>query len=450
MANPRLGGLLRFTGRMRRLGWGIADQGVSSITNFALVFLVAHSLKADGFGAFSLAYATYAFALNVSRSVASYPLQVRFSGAEISQWRRAVASSSGTALIVGFASGIMVLAASVVMTGSSRSSFTALGLTLPGLLLQDSWRYAFFVLSRGGRAFLNDAVWAAAQLPAMVLLRALRVNDVFWFVLAWGGSAAFAAVFGALQARITPQVFRTMTWLIQHRDLASRYTLLDIASSGATQLVLYVVSGVLGLAAIGYIRAATTLMGPFQIMYFGISLVTVPEAVRLLRTSPGNLVKFCRLVSAGLGLAALSWGGILLAGMPHGLGRLALGAIWQPTYPLVPFQVTIAALQGCASGAATGLNALGAVGRNLRANLIGVVSSLVFAVAGAYAAGVTGVMAAGVLTGCILAIALWWELRRALTTAGIPAKGNWNLLPSRRQLSVIQAPVDSSPAARSD
>jgi O-antigen/teichoic acid export membrane protein len=448
MAKPHVGGLLRFTGRMRRLGWGVADQGASSITNFALVFLVAHSLRADGFGAFSLAYTTYAFAINISRSVTSYPLQVRFSGAEIPRWRRAVASSSGTALIVGFAAGLVVLAASTVMTGSTKSSFTALGLMLPGLLLQDSWRYAFFVLGRGSQAFLNDVIWAAAQLPAMVLLRVFRVDDVFWFVLAWGGSAFVAALFGILQARVIPDVFRTMTWLVQHRDLASRYTLLDLLSGANAQLVTYVVGGVLGLAVVGYIRAASTLMGPFQIMFFGISLVTVPEAVRLLRTSPGNLAKFCLLVSAGLGVAALAWGGILLVGMPRGLGRLALGSIWKPTYPLIPFQVAAAVLQGFAAGAASGLNALGAIGRNLRANLIGAVSSVVLGVAGAYGAGVIGVMVAGVLASGIVSLALWRELRGALAAAGISVKVSRSLPLGRMQHSAIQAPVN--PAARPD
>ena len=58
----------------RRLGWGVADQAVSSLTNFVVVLLVARSLGAVQFGAFSLAYVTYGFALNASRGLATYPL----------------------------------------------------------------------------------------------------------------------------------------------------------------------------------------------------------------------------------------------------------------------------------------------------------------------------------------------------------------------------------------
>ena len=47
-----------------RLGWGIADQALSSVTNFAVVIYVARTLGAAQLGAFSLAYVTYGFMLN--------------------------------------------------------------------------------------------------------------------------------------------------------------------------------------------------------------------------------------------------------------------------------------------------------------------------------------------------------------------------------------------------
>src|SRR5579872_5971874 len=149
MGIPRMAGLLKVSGVMRRLGWGVMDQAVSSLTNFAVVFLMAHSLISTDFGAFSLAYLTYGLALNLSRAVASYPLQVRYSNVDIPRWRRAVTRSSAAALLTGLATGSVALAAGLVMHGGLRAAFIGLGLTLPGLLLQDSWRYAFFVLGKG-------------------------------------------------------------------------------------------------------------------------------------------------------------------------------------------------------------------------------------------------------------------------------------------------------------
>ena len=188
----------------RRLSWGVADQAVSSLTNFAVSIYVARTLGAVQFGAFSLAYVTYSFVLNASRGVATEPLMVRFSGADLRTWRRAVAKCSGTATVTGLVAGMCVLAAAALLDGTAKFAFLALGLTLPGLMLQDSWRFAFFAIGRGSQAFLNDMVWAAVLLPALVLLRVTGHADVFWCIFAWGAAAAVAAAVGPLQAGSCP------------------------------------------------------------------------------------------------------------------------------------------------------------------------------------------------------------------------------------------------------
>ena len=87
---------------------------------------------------------------------------------------------------MGLTVGAIILAVAALLSGTTRMAFLALGLTLPGLMLQDSWRYSFFALGRGGQAFLNDTVWAVALIPALVLLRETGHANVFWFVFAWG------------------------------------------------------------------------------------------------------------------------------------------------------------------------------------------------------------------------------------------------------------------------
>src|SRR5215471_17085771 len=101
----------------RRLGWGLADQAVSSLTNFAVSIYILRTLGAAQFGAFTLAYVTYGFALNASRGLATDPLLVRFSGTELMTWRRAVARCTGTAAIVGVVTGACVLCAAAVIRG---------------------------------------------------------------------------------------------------------------------------------------------------------------------------------------------------------------------------------------------------------------------------------------------------------------------------------------------
>jgi O-antigen/teichoic acid export membrane protein len=412
---PRVTLLRRLGGKAAgRLGWGIADQAVSSITNFTVVILVARSLGAVPFGAFSLAYVTYGFALNLSRGLASYPLQVRFSGAELPAWRRAVADSSGTALMTGIATGVCALGVATLLTGDTRAAFLALGLTLPGLLLQDSWRYAFFVLGRGDKAFLNDCIWAAVQIPAMLLLRTSSHRSVFWFVLAWGGAAIVAAAFGPLQAKVVPSLPGVRHWLSQQRDLGPRYAASNLVSSVATQVRSTVVASMLGLAVVGYVQAAGTLMGPFMVIFYGIGLVTVPEAVRILRRSPRRLPVFCAAVAFGLGIAALIWGGVLLVALPRGLGDWVLGPIWRPTYVLVLPQILAIVGQGFSSGASTGLGALGAARRALRAAVIGSIAFFICGVLGPLLGGAIGTMIGAAISAWVGALVLWWELRGAI------------------------------------
>ena len=405
-------------GAGRRLGWGVADQAVSSLTNFAVGIYVARSLGAVQFGAFSLAYVTYTFALNASRGVASDPLLVRFSGAELPIWRRAVASCTGTAAVAGLAAGACVLAAAVLIGGPAKGAFLALGLTLPGLLLQDSWRFAFFAIGRGDQAFLNDLVWALTQFPVLVMLRVTGHANVFWFVLVWGAAAAVAAAVGPLQARCVPRLSYSVKWVSRHRDLGYRYLAENTSSGGAVQLRTYCIGLFLGLAAVGYVRAAEMLMGPFLVLSMGISWAAVPEAVRILRRSPRHLRLFCLLLSAALSVTALVWGVLLLVLLPRGLGDWLLGPLWRPAYPLV-LAATLAVIAGCFSiGASAGLRALGAARRSLRVQLVGSGAYVVGGIGGAITGGAIGTVRGTALATLIAALLWWWQLRAALHEFG--------------------------------
>lgn len=400
-----------------RMTWGLADQAVSSVTNFAVSIYIARTLGAVQFGAFSLAYITYSFVLNASRGLATDPLLVRFSGTDVPTWRRAVSSCTGTALVVGVVGGLCVLSAGVLLHGTIQLSFLALGLTLPGLMLQDSWRFSFFAIGRGSQALLNDAIWAVTLLPALVLLRMTADTDVFWYVFAWGGAAAVAAAIGPIQARVRPRPSGTREWVTAHRDLGPRYFAEGTANSASNQLRGYGVGIILGLAAVGYVQAANTLMGPFMVVFFGMGLVVLPEAVRVLRRSPRHLPLLCVFISGGLALLGLAWGALLLVALPRGLGYLLLHSIWRPTYPLI-LPVTLSVMGGCViAGAFAGLHALGAARRSLRAMVLSSALMVIFALVGAGIGGAVGTVRGAAVAAWIGALAFWWHFRAACREA---------------------------------
>ncbi len=407
-----------------RLSWGLADQAMCSLTNFLLSAYIARNLGATQFGAFSLAYLTYGFANNASRGLSIEPLLVRFSGPELTRWRRATGGCTGTALLVGLASGSLALLAGALIGGTTGLAFVALGLTLPGLLLQDSWRYAFFAAGRGQHAFVNDTVWALVQIPLLVGLKLTGHANVFWFIVAWGAGAYAGAVLGMFQARVVPRLVGATRWMISHRDLGPRYMLENAGSNASNMVVNYSNSSILGLAAVGDIQAANVLMGPFKIVIFGLGMITIPEAAHVLRRSPRRLPLFCLAISGGLALAGLAWGAVLLVVMPLGLGQLVLGSIWRPAYPLV-LPTTLAIAGGCAAvGAAVGMHALGASRRSLRAAMWNAGITVAAGIVGALLAGVLGTLYFTAAAAWLTTVMSWWYFRKAMReSSAVPVPG---------------------------
>ncbi|GAA2327581.1 hypothetical protein GCM10010246_06850 [Streptomyces cuspidosporus] len=394
-----------------RLSWGLADQAASSVSNFVVGIYVARSLGLAAFGVFSLAWVTYGVLLNVSRGLATDPLTVRFSGVPVASWRAAVARSSGSALGLGAALGAACLVVGLALGGRVGPAFVCLGVMLPALLLQDAWRFAFFAAGTGHKAFVNDLVWGVALVPAMVV--AARVGSVAAYLLAWGASAAVAAGYGCVQSGIRPRMPEARGWLREQRDLGYRYLVENVALSGASQLRAYGLGAIVGVGSVGAVRGAELLLGPFLAVLMGLSLVTVPEAARVLRRAPHRLGAFCLLLGGGQAAAALLWGAALLL-MPDRLGELALGGVWHSASRLiVPVTLSVAGA-GLGTGAAAGLRALAAARRSLRCQLIASTFYVGGGLGGAALAGTVG-SAWGVAAATLSASAVWWlHLRSAL------------------------------------
>ncbi|MGH4030375.1 hypothetical protein ACQB60_15700 [Actinomycetota bacterium Odt1-20B] len=394
-----------------RLSWGLADQAVCSMNNFAVGVYVARSLGLSAFGVFSLAWVTYGVVLSVSRGLATDPLVVRFSGVPTASWRSATARSTGTALGVGGAIGAACLVAGLALGGRVGPAFAALGVVLPGLLLQDAWRFSFFAAGTGRKAFTNDVLATVALVPAMVV--AARVDSVAAFVLAWGAAAAVASGYGCFQSGIRPRLTEARSWLREQRDLGYRYLVENVGVSGASQLRAYGLGLIVGVSAVGVIRGAELLLGPFLAVLMGLSLVTVPEAARVLRQAPHRLAKFCFLLGSGLAAAALLWGVALLL-VPDRLGELVLGDVWHSASALIVPAALGVAGSGLGVGAAAGLRALAAARRSLRCQLFASACYVGGGLGGAAAAGTTG-SAWGVAAATVTASAVWWlQLRSAL------------------------------------
>jgi O-antigen/teichoic acid export membrane protein len=401
----------------RRVGWGLADQALSSGTNFALAVLIARAVTKQEFGAFGVAFTVYLLVQGLTRAVTSEPLLVRHS--ETDDGRVAAGrSSTGAALVVGAVAGALVVTGGLSIGGLVGRALVPLGLFLPALMAQDALRFVLIADRRPRAAAANDLVWAVAQLAAVGVLVSADRHDVALLVGAWGASATVATLYGVTQLGGWPRPRGAVRWWRSQRDLAPAFVGEFAARSGARQLTMYVLGFTGGLAALAAIRGAQVLFGPVQVALLSVNLLAVPELVRLRGRAPHRLPLATRALSLCLATAALGCGLLALA-VPDGVGTWLLGATWADTRPVLLPQAALLAALGATSGALAGLRALGAADRSFRARLLIVPLSVAGGVVGSLVGGARGANWGLAAANAMGAAVFWWQFERAWAAAAV-------------------------------
>jgi hypothetical protein len=278
---------------------------------------------------------------------------------------------------------------------------------MPGLILQDTWRTAFFSSLRGRWAFANDLCWAIAQvvLVGAVLVEGRRTTPMF--ILAWGLAANAAAIYGILQARLLPAPMCTWQWLRSQRDLSPRYLVEFLARNGANSGSMYMAGIFGGLGAAGALRGAQVALGPMNILNMGITAPAITEGVRMSRRSYRRMVKFAVAVGVGLAVASVVWGvGMYL--LPYHIGHALLRKSWAPAHAVILPYTAVMAAAGMLTGATVGLRALAAAKRSMRARLITGALAIPATTVGAIVDGAAGA-ALGLAVALWLGSILWWR-----------------------------------------
>ena len=409
----------------RRAGWGFADQALSSFTNFLLGFVVARSVGPADFGAYSLAFAIYLLALNAARAVTSLPLTIRYSRVAPAVWADACRGASSLALLCGLAAGLVCLGSAAVTEGSISVAFWAFGLIMPALLLQDFWRFAFFARGTGSGAFLNDAVWTAVQIPLFIVLLAGKPSSLAAPILIWGGSALVAALIGGYQAALRPHFSRTIGWWRAHRDIASRLLGESLVSTGGTVLQPYGLTAIAGLTVVGALRAGQLIVGPFNVVFQGTTLVAIPAGAQTLRASAERLRHACLMVSVALAAAALGFSVVLLS-IPESVGVELLRANWAPARGVLPALCVALIGLGATSGATIGMRVLAAVKRSFPTRIFITLTSLAAVITGGAAAGAPGAAAAIALMSCLGTVVWWRQFLAALDEYVAPTASGYD------------------------
>jgi O-antigen/teichoic acid export membrane protein len=402
----------------RRTRWGIADQAVSSLTNFAVAAVAARAVAPRAFGAFSVALAAYVFVMWLGRALVSEPLVVRFTTADADARRRAGAEALGAAIVVGALTGVVMLAAGALLAGTLGAVVAAMAVCLPALLAQDAYRYLLMAEGRTWSAAWNDTIWFGTQTVLVATLLATGHATAVTLVLAFGVGAAAAAVGGARQAHVIPALGRSHGWLRDHRDLGVPFAIELVAVNGVGQVALVLVAVVAGVVAVGELRAAILLLSPPTVLFSGLFLCAIPEAVRLRERSLRALRTLVIALAVGTVAVTVAWG-VAISLVPTHLGQALLRSNWANGRHLLVPAVVLTAGSAAALASVVGLRGLASARDSLRVRILAAPITLVAAVVGgrldgAYGAGV-GLAAAA----CVSAALAWVAFSQATRRAGV-------------------------------
>lgn len=309
----------------RRAGITLADQAVSSSSNFALSAVVAHASGPAGLGAFSIAYAAWQFVAAMHRSLITDPMVIegdaRGAGA-----RAGVRSGFGAELVLGLVGTLCLVAVGVAVALAGSPVFArallALAPWVPALLVQDYWRWVGFMTRRPGLSLANDVVFDCFQGSAFVAVLVCHDSSIWLLVGSWGLGAAAGALYGAAQHRCFPSFTGGLRLLRQRWTVGKYIAGSSMMTAASSQGYAVVVAAMLGPAALGGLNAARTLLsGPAGVLIQAGGSVGLPEATRAYSDrGVGGLVAVTRRVTAAglasfalVALVVVIWGRPLLS-----------------------------------------------------------------------------------------------------------------------------------------
>ncbi len=390
----------------RRIGWGVGDQALSSATNFLFLVVAAGVVGRAAFGALGIAFAVYAMAIGLARALAGEPLTVRFSVTSAAATDAAANAALGTAAIVGVLGGLVVVVVGALVGGVLGEALVPLAVVLPGLVLQDSWRFVFMAGGRPAAACANDGIWLVVQVLALLALTAGGGLTLPAILLAWGVAANLAAIVAGFQSGLRPDVGAARAWLAAHHDLWPRFTGEFVALTGSWQVALLGLGAVAGLDAVGALRAAQLLVGPLNVAFLAVPLVAVPESQRLWRAKRGEPFEHAVVVASTLTALAVVWGAVVSM-LPASVGHDLLGASWSEARDLLPAIAAVMVGVGITLGALCALRVLAAARDSLVARVVSASLVVAAVLGGGALAGATGA-AVGWAIASLCGAACWW------------------------------------------
>lgn len=421
----------QFDRLLRRASWNLIDQVLSAASNFLLAFLVARRVSADAFGAFAIAFLIFTVAIGVQRALIGQPMNIRHSVDDGDTMRRSAAAASGTALSLGAAVGVLSLVSGLFLPSPLGPCLIAVGVTMPGLVLQDAYRLIFFAGRRPRAATAIDALWIFLQIVAFVPLVMAGTASSPSYVLAWGAAATLSCVLGAALLGVLPQCGQTVRWLRANAALSGYLLAEYVLGAGAYQGGLLLIGGLVGLQDVGSLRAAQVLLGPLGIVATAAFTFLLPEVARRTTMASSSRMSVAIATSGFMLAVSIVYGGALLL-MPDAIGVRLLGDTWSGARSVLLPMVVGATATACCLGPGIVIYALGRARVAFVMHMLEAPMLIALIIWGTSLAGARGA-AWGMAINFLVMVPLWfWRLGRILkeTPKPVPLAAETELPPA--------------------
>lgn len=334
--------------RYRDVNWAIADQALVSGVNFTVTLLLARLLGLEEFGWFAVVWMIILSIKRLQYALILAPVQSI--AAKYDANGNHTYFTSVLVQQVGFA----VLSASLVFLCAWAASlyFPTWGrhhLALPMAAvvfadqLQEHLRRWFFSHGRERTAFLIDVLSYPGRLAAIaswvMLSEKLKVGEVVWVIAAAATASALCGL--ALQERWEWDGQAARQIAVRHWSFSKWLVASSLIDSAAQYVMTLVAGAVLGVAAVGAIRATQNVLAPIYVMNLALNNVVPAQASRIYEAR--GLAGMTRYLTK----IALSAGGVGLlialvaCAAPEAWLHLLYGSKYGPFSTLVYWQAAI-------------------------------------------------------------------------------------------------------------
>jgi O-antigen/teichoic acid export membrane protein len=417
----------RFLRRHSHTNWALADQAMVSGANFLTGILLAHGLGIAEFGRFSLAWLVVAFAQSIQENAITAPMMsigpkqdvqqqpTYYGGVFLQQVILALVGTVLTWACLHFAGTII-----------NDRSIAPLAVSLAAAVLlcqaQDFLRRYFFTVQNPVASFAGDAVRYGSQLVILfwiffVSKTAHNVSAALWIVAgASGAGALFVLILiGKLEwttsalRETTLRNWRSSRWLVGAAIVQWLSGNLFVVGAGA----------VLGVTAVGGLKAAQSLMGLTNILFLGLeNVVPIRASQRYHAGGPADLLRYLAKVT-GVGLTGTAVTGFLFAIYPAFWLRMLFGEEFAQYSYLVRWYAALYVLMFLVVPLRFGLRAMERTVPIFLAYLVAAVFSAVAAYPLVRELELTGVLIGMFATQLLMLGVILISFRQALVAAGL-------------------------------